>query len=523
MTTKKTRENNSDGYVSVREKMNYLKIPEVAKKLKQEYLKSQSAHLEPSDIWEMFDYVNYFTGPHNPPKKNIELQEPYSRPYHLKPFVEKLNESLTQDIRVCLASPARHGKTLTCMMSLLFLSLARKHQNNVYVTYNQTRAEEVMNTFCRLLEELGIDHRKNTRTGMVFITPFHTERRDNTVMFTSVNGSLTGYDVNGLVILDDLIKGPMEASSPTTKKRIWDFYTQNVLSRKMAKFSVVSIGTRWVTDDLTGRLIQTGDFEYIRLPAFCDDPVNDPLGRDEGDPLWEEYHDTDSLLEQQKEMGKIVFECMMQGNPGQSEQRMFNDPTHYQELRMPGEPIVTYGIDLGYTGYRDFSVIVKLKTWKEWKKVKVEKVLRRQTNVYNFIDEMREFVDEPGRIHFHSSGPEKHWAETVKNYFNSMVIHQASESKSTRAALCADAWNNGMLQVPMFSSDQDKHMGDFVQNVCLFNGIDHDGSDDVDALASAFKPVEYVLYKKNKHYPENKRQRNKEKRRLRHRQDPFAD
>jgi hypothetical protein len=68
-------------------------------------------------------------------------------------------------------------------------------------------------------------------------------------------GPITGKGAN-LLILDDVIKNAEEANSPTIREKTWEWYTSTVRSRMEPGGSMLMIGTRWHSDDLTGRILQ---------------------------------------------------------------------------------------------------------------------------------------------------------------------------------------------------------------------------------------------------------------------------
>jgi len=96
-----------------------------------------------------------------------------------------------------------------------------------------------------------------------------------------VGGALTGRPVD-LMIIDDPMKGHEQADSPTHREKVWDWWTGTVATRFSPTTPVIVIQTRWHPDDLAGRLLngETADrWKLLSIPAQCEDPENDPLGR----------------------------------------------------------------------------------------------------------------------------------------------------------------------------------------------------------------------------------------------------
>ena len=118
------------------------------------------------------------------------------------------------------------------------------------------------------------------------------DARDGGVRAVGVSGSVTGFPVDWLII-DDPHKNREEADSLTMRDKVWDWWTDDLQSRLSTDAVVIVIQTRWHEDDLTGRLLAedaalpVGEREWrvLNIPALCEDPDTDPLGRDRGEPL----------------------------------------------------------------------------------------------------------------------------------------------------------------------------------------------------------------------------------------------
>lgn len=130
-----------------------------------------------------------------------------------------------------------------------------------------------------------------------------------------VGGSLTGTPVD-LGIIDDPIKGALEASSPTYRERVWNWYTDVFFTRLHNKSKQILIQTRWHEDDLAGRLLdREGDrWEVVRIPAIREDfdDADDP--RELGEALWEEEHSLESLRDAEARSPR-TFAALYQQRP----------------------------------------------------------------------------------------------------------------------------------------------------------------------------------------------------------------
>ena len=112
-----------------------------------------------------------------------------------------------------------------------------------------------------------------------------------------VGGAITGRRAD-LVVIDDPIKGRQDADSELIRNRLWEWYSNDLLTRCKPSCPKILIQTRWHADDLAGRLEQDeltgGDhWHRINLPMIAE--ANDPLGREVGERLWPDYF-TDKMI-----------------------------------------------------------------------------------------------------------------------------------------------------------------------------------------------------------------------------------
>lgn len=144
-----------------------------------------------------------------------------------------------------------------------------------------------------------------------------------------------------LFIIDDPYSGREEAHSPTERRKVWDWFTSDVISRMMPGGRIVVIHQRWHEDDLIGRLTDpmhpeynpkvSGKWMHLYLPAIIyDDELarllgvrlavpEDPehremFGARPSRPLWPERYGYDFFAEV-KSQSPGSFEALYMGNP----------------------------------------------------------------------------------------------------------------------------------------------------------------------------------------------------------------
>ena len=185
--------------------------------------------------------------------------------------------------RVVVHAPPQHGKTTVTMMALLYWALFFPGMRHAYVTYNQTKANDVSEEFKTLAESLGftVEGRKD-----------HLLLNGATkIKFTSMHGSLTGYPVDGVIIIDDPFKDAEDARSETNRKKAQRWYRTVARARRHPSTSIIVMATRWHEEDLSGYLLEhekSEGFTYLRLACIAEaENDNDvgPDGRIKSDPL----------------------------------------------------------------------------------------------------------------------------------------------------------------------------------------------------------------------------------------------
>lgn len=133
-----------------------------------------------------------------------------------------------------------------------------------------------------------------------------------------VGGPITGKGAH-LLLIDDPIKNAEEAYSKTMRDKAWEWYRSTAYTRLEPGGAIILTMTRWHQDDMAGRLIEemnlgSGDkWEIINLPALAE--ANDPLGRQPGEPLWEERFPLKRLREIKAAIGTDWWNALYQQRP----------------------------------------------------------------------------------------------------------------------------------------------------------------------------------------------------------------
>lgn len=247
-------------------------------------------------------------------------------PRHVQLLGHTLADLVTGDDfdRLLVFMPPRHAKSTTCSvwLPLWFLDLFPEKQV-LLASY----AHKLARKFGWQVRQLVMQHHRFLR---VRLAP-DFKARDQ--WFTTAMGGMSTAGMDGgftgqpghLVVVDDPYKGWAEAHSEVVRESVEDVYKSVLYTRREPGTKIVVLQTRWHEDDLGGWLEResdngTGDrFRVLRMPAICDDPADDPLGRAEGEALWPERHPVEALERAKKVLGTYFFTGMFQQRPSPEE------------------------------------------------------------------------------------------------------------------------------------------------------------------------------------------------------------
>lgn len=152
-------------------------------------------------------------------------------------------------------------------------------------------------------------------SNQAFATTARSATGDGQMSFAALGlgSGLTGNHPE-LLVMDDPYKDSEEAKSPVINDKIYSRVTGTVFPRlRPGQATFVVMFHRYAVDDLAGRMLDTGLFEYLRLPAICDDEATDPLGRKLGELLTPRL--SMEWLERLKEEDPYTFYGQYQGTP----------------------------------------------------------------------------------------------------------------------------------------------------------------------------------------------------------------
>lgn len=145
---------------------------------------------------------------------------------------------------------------------------------------------------------------------------------DGGMMTAGIGGPITGRGAN-LLIVDDFLKNAEEAKSELIRENQWDWWQSTASTRLEPGGVAIVVATRWMEDDLSGRLIAAAasgegtPVRRVRLPALAED--GDPLGRAPGDALWPERFSRGQLERMRADRNLGWWLAQYQQRPGRHE------------------------------------------------------------------------------------------------------------------------------------------------------------------------------------------------------------
>ena len=414
-----------------------------------------------------------------------------------------LERAIGADLRIYFHAPPQHGKTEFTLRALLYWArFGPPGLRHAYVTYNETQAQTVAKDFQKLARDAGF-----TVGGTLDIVVLdgHTKIR-----FTSIQGSLTGFPLSGVCVMDDLVKDAEAALSPTVREQFKRWWRSTARTRRHPGTSFIGMGTRWHPDDPGGHLIKHEGFTYIKLqalarPANSNDVdedgrvISDPLHRFPGESL-SKWKPPSFFVEEQTD--RHTWEAMYQGEPVAAGAAVFAEPgtideigtvrgaTFYRELPKDGYR-GAFGIDLAYTAKTSADWSICIEGIAIGEQLYIVDVVRKQVEATSFALALKAKTSaRPGwPMRWYAAGTEKGSAQFIRQALRAggadpLKVLPPIGDKFTRAIGVAARWNAGNVLLPDPQHIKAAWLPEFLAIVLGFTGKNDDHDDDVDALAA---------------------------------------
>lgn len=164
--------------------------------------------------------------------------------------------------------PPRHGKSRTATLFVQWVIGNYPKDKIITASYNEKLSTVFSKGVRNKIQEVSADGKivynnifpnVKVKRGDAAANLWGIEGNDtNSYLATSPTGTATGFGAD-LMIIDDLIKNELEAHNDNVKEDHWNWFNNTMLSRLEGKRKVIIVMTRWATDDLAGKLIESLD------------------------------------------------------------------------------------------------------------------------------------------------------------------------------------------------------------------------------------------------------------------------
>lgn len=144
---------------------------------------------------------------------------------------------------------------------------------------------------------------------------FEIVNKEGFLLSVGVGGALTGMPAD-LGIIDDPYKNREEASSPTVREKVYNWYTDVFRTRLHNDSQQLFIMTRWHPQDLAGRLLmeEPDKWEVLSFEAIKTRENGHEDPRELGEALWPDRHSLEKILHI-KENQPVTFDSLYQQDP----------------------------------------------------------------------------------------------------------------------------------------------------------------------------------------------------------------
>lgn len=242
--------------------------------------------------------------------------------------------------------PPRHGKSRTATLFVQWVLGKYPKDKIITGSYNETLSTVFSKGVRNKIQERSAggklvysDIFPNTRVkrGDGAANLWGLEGNDtNSYLATSPTGTATGFGAD-LMLIDDLIKNEYEARNDNIKEQHFTWFTDTMLSRREGKRKVIIVMTRWSSDDLAGRVMQTLDRQKKPYRLICYKAFDGKKMLCEDILTREHYED---ILN--GDTGRDIVEANYNQTPIDLEGRLYTSLQTYEELPKNIESIDSY-------------------------------------------------------------------------------------------------------------------------------------------------------------------------------------
>lgn len=228
-----------------------------------------------------------------------------------------------------LEAPPQHGKSSQVTDFIGWCSGKNPNFKTIYTSYSDNLGLAANLLLQRTIEGEAFP-KIFDRTKLAEARSHASERRtDNYLEFVGAKGSFRNTTVRGQItgmgldlgVIDDPIKGREEASSEVIRDKVWNWLTDDFLTRLSEEAAILMIQTRWHLDDPVGRFlaknVQARVLKFPALGQWVNDKwvAADEKALDEAEPLFPELKSHRFLMARRNERTISSWSSLYQQNP----------------------------------------------------------------------------------------------------------------------------------------------------------------------------------------------------------------
>jgi len=261
----------------------------------------------------------------------LEPKNAYLHNSHIGLIAEHLEAVNQGDIkRLIINIPPRYMKSLcVSVMWPVWTWIQNPELRWIFASYSQSLATKHSIDRRQLIQSQWFQNRWSKLFKLTEDqnqkTEFMNNRRGHMIS-TSVGGTATGK--GGDIIVVDDPHNPLEASSDLLRKKAIDFFDQTLTTRLDNKKngSIVVVMQRLHEEDLTGHLLEQGDWTHLCIPSIAESKTiySFPVSKKEkiyvdNEALFPNRENIADLEKQKRALGSIAFAAQYQQRPTPAE------------------------------------------------------------------------------------------------------------------------------------------------------------------------------------------------------------
>jgi hypothetical protein len=229
--------------------------------------------------------------------------------------VRSVTEPDQRDVVTC---PPRTGKSRTLAIWTVVWALMRDPDMEiVLVSYSDELATSHSREARQLINEHADFLGFRLSPDKTSTARWRIDGAKGGLLAAGIGSGLTGHG-GDLMILDDVLKNAAEADSAAHRRRIWHEYGATLAPRIHPGGSILLVMTRWHTDDLAGKLLDTEPdvWGYTNVPAVAEVGIEDALDREPGVVMTSALgYTAEHFAAARRTSGERSWHALYQGSP----------------------------------------------------------------------------------------------------------------------------------------------------------------------------------------------------------------